>query len=156
MRRVAAVSPPCRRRTGCYCTWQALRSACRGALGFLENSPQDSLSCACVVPVGGSHVATRQLWLQEFCNGGSLRTAIARGYFRTRHLPQRWRPIMSVLRDVCAGMGYMHEKRICHGDLTPANILLQVRLPAITCMTHMHWASTCGHMFPTNQCKLLR
>ena len=64
--------------------------------------------------------------VQEFCNGGSLRTAISRGYFRTHHLPQRWRPIMSVLRDVCAGMGYMHEKRICHGDLTPANILLKV------------------------------
>eukprot|EP00892_Ulva_mutabilis_P009184 jgi/Ulvmu1/6638/UM003_0276.1 len=63
--------------------------------------------------------------IQEFCNGGSLRTAIARGYFRTNHLPQRWRPIMGVLRDVCTGMAYMHEKHICHGDLTPANILLK-------------------------------
>lgn len=83
-------------------------------------------------------------WLQEFCNGGSLRTAISRGYFRTHHLPQRWRPIMSVLRDVCAGMGYMHEKSICHGDLTPANILLQVRPD--TCMRHMHCAPA-----PTSQ-----
>ena len=66
--------------------------------------------------------------VQEFCNGGSLRSAISTGVFRTHHLPQRWRPIMSVLRDICEGMAYMHEKRICHGDLTPANVLLQVTL----------------------------
>jgi hypothetical protein len=35
---------------------------------------------------------------------------------------------MSVLRDVAAGMNYMHAKRICHGDLNPSNILLKVKI----------------------------
>jgi serine/threonine protein kinase len=63
--------------------------------------------------------------VQEYCNGGSLRQAVAKGLFepsRERH----WRTIMSLLIDVAQGMAYIHSKRICHGDLNPANVLLKV------------------------------
>eukprot|EP00892_Ulva_mutabilis_P009187 jgi/Ulvmu1/6640/UM003_0278.1 len=63
--------------------------------------------------------------IQEFCNGGSLRTAVNKGLLTPPHMPQRWGPVISVLRDVAAGMNYMHAKRICHGDLNPSNILLK-------------------------------
>eukprot|EP00892_Ulva_mutabilis_P000885 jgi/Ulvmu1/10798/UM069_0033.1 len=62
--------------------------------------------------------------VQEFCNGGSLRNAISRGMFGPR-LRWRWQPIMTALKDIAAGMDYMHAKRICHGDLNPNNILLK-------------------------------
>ena len=71
--------------------------------------------------------------VQEFCNGGSLRAAVNKGLFKTPHMPQRWGPMIGVLRDVAAGMNYMHAKRICHGDLNPSNILLKVRRRAL-CM----------------------
>jgi serine/threonine protein kinase len=67
--------------------------------------------------------------VQEFCNGGSLRGALGKGLFGADHLPSRWDGLMSVLRDVAAGMSYMHAKRICHGDLNPSNILLKVSPP---------------------------
>jgi serine/threonine protein kinase len=65
--------------------------------------------------------------MQEFCNGGSLRDALVSGYFKTQFMPQRWTPIMTVLSNMALGMDYMHAKRICHGDLNPANILFKVR-----------------------------
>jgi serine/threonine protein kinase len=34
---------------------------------------------------------------------------------------------MALLVDIAQGMAYIHSKRICHGDLNPANILLKVR-----------------------------
>jgi serine/threonine protein kinase len=65
--------------------------------------------------------------MQEFCNGGSLRCAVNEGEFRSEKTPNRWRLILSVLRDIAAGLDYMHGKHLCHGDLNPANILLKVR-----------------------------
>ena len=62
--------------------------------------------------------------VQEFCNGGSLRQAVARGLFGSA-LPHRWRPILSILEGIANGMDYMHAKRICHGDLNPNNVLLK-------------------------------
>jgi Protein kinase domain len=74
------------------------------------------------------------LFMQEFCNGGSLRCALGKGLFGAEQLPSRWDALMSVLRDVAAGMNYMHAKRICHGDLNPSNILLKVHvLSLIVC-----------------------
>jgi serine/threonine protein kinase len=66
--------------------------------------------------------------VQEFCNGGSLRDALAAGYFKTQCMPQRWAPMVGVLSDIARGMEYMHAKRICHGDLNPSNVLFKVRL----------------------------
>ena len=34
---------------------------------------------------------------------------------------------MRLLVDIADGMAYMHAKSICHGDLSPSNILLKVR-----------------------------
>jgi serine/threonine protein kinase len=44
-------------------------------------------------------------------------------------MPARWPLITAILRAIAEGMDYMHSKRICHGDLNPANILLKVRWP---------------------------
>ena len=33
---------------------------------------------------------------------------------------------MTILCHVADGIGYMHSKRICHGDLNPSNVLLKV------------------------------
>jgi serine/threonine protein kinase len=65
--------------------------------------------------------------VQEYCNGGSLRHAVAKGYFNPEATPRHWRIIMGLLNDVAQGMAYIHSKRICHGDLNPANVLLKAR-----------------------------
>jgi serine/threonine protein kinase len=67
--------------------------------------------------------------LQEFCNGGSLRCAVNEGCFGPGNARGRWRLILSILRDIAAGMEHMHGKRLCHGDLNPANVLLKARAP---------------------------
>ena len=67
--------------------------------------------------------------VQEYCNGGSLRAAINSGLFRPPKLKHRWEPVMGVLRGIAEGMAYVHSKRICHGDLNPANVLLKVLPP---------------------------
>jgi serine/threonine protein kinase len=73
--------------------------------------------------------------LQEFCNGGTLRSAVSAGVFHSSKLPRRWAPIIGILKDIAAGMHYMHGMRICQGDLSPATVLLRVRLP---CMLATH------------------
>jgi serine/threonine protein kinase len=55
-----------------------------------------------------------------------LRHAVAKGYFNPERTPRHWRIIMGLLNDIAQGMAYIHSKRICHGDLNPANILLKV------------------------------
>lgn len=75
----------------------------------------------------GTHVSsiTRLFRVQEFCNGGTLRAAVAAGLFNDQGLPNRWEVLLSVLDDVCAGLDYIHSKRITHGDLNPSNILFK-------------------------------
>ena len=71
--------------------------------------------------------------LQEFCNGGSLRHAVAKGYFHPESTERHWRIIMGMLLDIAHGMAYIHSKRICHGDLNPANVLLKARRLHLAC-----------------------
>lgn len=63
--------------------------------------------------------------VQEYCNGGTLQAAIAAGLFRERGLPNRWEAQLAVMDDVCAGVEYIHSKRITHGDLNPSNFLFK-------------------------------
>lgn len=76
--------------------------------------------------------------MQEYCNGGSLRTAIVEGALGPPSgggLKRRWLPLMHVAASIAEGMRYLHSQRILHGDLNPANILLKVR---------RHRCSTCS------------
>ena len=65
--------------------------------------------------------------LQEFCNGGSLANAISYGLFDPDAVSMHWKRVICTLQDIASGMAYIHSKRICHGDLNPANILLKAR-----------------------------
>ena len=62
-------------------------------------------------------------YLQERCNGGSLRHAIDSGAFASGTRPC-WQCALALLSDIATGMAYMHARRICHGELEPSNILL--------------------------------
>lgn len=67
--------------------------------------------------------------MQEYCNGGSLRTTIVQGALgpaTSGGLERRWLPLMHVAKSIAEGMRYLHSQRILHGDLNPANILLKV------------------------------
>jgi serine/threonine protein kinase len=79
--------------------------------------------------------------MQEFCNGGTLRSAVGAGLFTDTGLPNRWDVVLSVLDDIGAGLEYIHSKRICHGDLNPSNVLLKVLPACVACAPCMH--STC-------------
>eukprot|EP00892_Ulva_mutabilis_P012772 jgi/Ulvmu1/9868/UM057_0022.1 len=63
--------------------------------------------------------------IQEFCNGGSLRSVLQRGGFARPGALRRWRSVTTALRGLAEGMAYTHSKRICHGDLNPSNVLLK-------------------------------
>lgn len=64
--------------------------------------------------------------LQEFCNGGNLAGVLANGILHRMPMAQRWACVTRLLIDIADGMAYMHAKSICHGDLSPSNILLKV------------------------------
>ena len=65
--------------------------------------------------------------MQEFCNGGSLRSVLQRGGYNKGGMLDRWLSVQHTLRGLAEGMMYTHSKRVCHGDLNPSNILLRVR-----------------------------
>ncbi|KXZ50683.1 hypothetical protein GPECTOR_15g367 [Gonium pectorale] len=66
--------------------------------------------------------------VQEFCNGGSLQQALAKGAAGSvrRGGPARTLALRLAL-DVAQGMRHMHSCRIVHGDLKPDNVLLAFR-----------------------------
>ena len=64
--------------------------------------------------------------MQEFCNGGSVRSLLSNGAFAQQDMAHTWATIMHAAKGIAAGMQYVHGKRICHGDLNPSNILLKV------------------------------
>lgn len=70
----------------------------------------------------------RAVEVQEFCEGGTLKDALEGGLLTAEVLPRRWDVLIGVLRDVAAGMDYMHASRVCHGRLNPSNILFKVRV----------------------------
>jgi serine/threonine protein kinase len=67
-------------------------------------------------------------YVQEFCNGGSVRNLLVNGAFAQKDMVNAWSTTMKAVKSIAAGMKYVHAKRICHGDLNPSNILLKVIL----------------------------
>ena len=65
--------------------------------------------------------------MQEFCNGGALRTMLQCGALSARRLPQRFRRVLGLAVGIARGMAFITARGILHGDLNPSNILLQVR-----------------------------
>ncbi|KAL6753218.1 kinase-like domain-containing protein [Haematococcus lacustris] len=67
--------------------------------------------------------------IQEFCNGGTLRSAVDEGMLHDMSGGTP-RPVMShileLALDIAAGMAHVHSRNIVHGDLTPANVLLRI------------------------------
>ena len=57
-----------------------------------------------------------------------MRHAIAKGFFGPGALRNHWQVVLTVLSQVADSVAYLHSKRICHGDLNPANVLFKVCL----------------------------
>ncbi|KAK9808405.1 hypothetical protein WJX73_001070 [Symbiochloris irregularis] len=89
-----------------------------------EAPPEASSSSAM-----GRKRSTKEVTLVlEYCDKGSLEQAIDCGWFHHRDLsrPNMARTLQS-LRDIACGANYLHAAGVLHGDLKPANVLLQSR-----------------------------
>ncbi|KXZ47118.1 hypothetical protein GPECTOR_38g356 [Gonium pectorale] len=65
--------------------------------------------------------------VQELCNGGSLRQALARGMAGSVRSGGSGRLLaLRLALDVARGVAHVHACRIVHGDLKPENVLLVV------------------------------
>ena len=120
-------------------------------VSFSNSTPSFCSQCtACIyhMPVADTCVFCKVLTtrgsVQEFCNGGSVRSLLSKGAFAQQAMAHTWATIMHAAKGIAGGMQYVHGKRICHGDLNPSNILLKVCLrtsPAARPMLFesVHW-----------------
>lgn len=72
------------------------------------------------------------LWLaMELLPGGSLRQRLQRsapgGTRRGQLLPLGWKAVRGIVKDVCAGMAFLHGEAFVHGGLSSTNVLLDAR-----------------------------
>ncbi len=72
---------------------------------------------------------TKHTWIVlEFCDRGTLQSAIDKGLLRTGNSTWRGGPsmraVLAVAHDIAAGMVYLHAQGVVHGDLGPKNVLL--------------------------------
>ena len=58
----------------------------------------------------------------EFCDGGSLQTLIEAHRAEARHFTEA--ELRRLLRQVAAGLQYVHGRQLAHLDVKPGNILL--------------------------------
>ncbi|GIL63599.1 hypothetical protein Vafri_17636 [Volvox africanus] len=64
--------------------------------------------------------------IQEYCDGGSLRTAILkRKFFDSKKGEPRMEMILDTCMELTGGLMHLHERNIIHGDLNPNNVLLK-------------------------------
>ncbi|EFJ48733.1 hypothetical protein VOLCADRAFT_90528 [Volvox carteri f. nagariensis] len=64
--------------------------------------------------------------IQEYCDGGSLRTAILkRKFFDAKKGEPRLEMILDTCLELTGGLVHLHERNIIHGDLNPNNVLLK-------------------------------
>ena len=111
--------------------------------------------------------------MQEYCNGGSLRSVLQGGAFAQPGAARRWLSVSVALRGLAAGMAYTHGKRICHGDLNPSNILIKVRPGAAVAQRRVcaraengfiwrvpafrsHWTRPIGWLSSSRTCDLVK
>ncbi|KAL6765546.1 kinase-like domain-containing protein [Haematococcus lacustris] len=63
--------------------------------------------------------------IQEYCDGGTLKSAVDSGAFKLDgHTPDML-TIVQVALDIACGLQHIHSNNIIHGDLSPANLLLK-------------------------------
>ncbi|KAG2494464.1 hypothetical protein HYH03_007516 [Edaphochlamys debaryana] len=77
--------------------------------------------------VPGPRMACWKLYIvQEYCELGTLKSAIDQGYFRgTRPGLPNMAFVLAIAGDLAAGLAHVHSKGVVHGDITVSNILLQ-------------------------------
>lgn len=78
----------------------------------------------------GAEASSESYTLMEYCEKGSLHDAIRCGAFwslRSGTRRRNWGAIYRCLIDVAAGMGYLHQHGVVHGDLTARNVLLKTQ-----------------------------
>ena len=63
-------------------------------------------------------------FVMEYCDMGSLATAIKRNVFFQKNTNPTLNTILQTARDVTTGMAFLHDKGVLHGDLTCSNVLL--------------------------------
>jgi hypothetical protein len=69
------------------------------------------------------------LWMvQQMCNHGTLIEAVDRGWMRKKRsltASPDMRSLLCTLREIAAGMAFLHSKDVLHCDLTGNNVLLE-------------------------------
>ncbi|KXZ50668.1 hypothetical protein GPECTOR_15g352 [Gonium pectorale] len=100
---------------------QALESG--GTTGQSAGPSQVASDGKAVVEMGGD--AYKLYIVQELCNGGTLRQALAQGVAGSVRAGGPARALaLRLALDVAQGMRHVHGSRIVHGDLKPDNVLL--------------------------------
>ncbi|KAL6763748.1 kinase-like domain-containing protein [Haematococcus lacustris] len=64
--------------------------------------------------------------VQEYCQGGSLRSAIESRWLLGQAETLDLALLLQCCVDICLGMAHLHARNLVHGDLKPENILLQL------------------------------
>lgn len=107
----------------------AARAGADGGPACDEGQPPDAGAVAAAnaaAAAAASSSPPREAWLLlEYCAGGTLDAAIRAGRFAPPASDAALAAALRTLRDVAAGMDYLHAHGVAHGDLKPCNVLLK-------------------------------